>query len=313
MIKIDMEVYLEKNMKVYASSEKAGVAYVSRLRKVNVENVDLLISVVIYQQNPVEFRETIRSLKSAVCYSVMGRVVKKVALVVMDNGAGQSERQEISKLLEQELEMSQLVCWELISANINLGYGRAHNIAGNGYNSKYHLVLNPDIDMARDAISQAFQFMEKNKIVGLLSPYAENELGQRQYLCKAYPNVFDLFLRGFAPRFICLLFDKRLARYEMRGKTEKKTVKGAEIVSGCFMFLRTSVLKSANGFSPRFFLFFEDFDLSLRISKLALIAYVPAVQIRHYGGHTTKRGLRRIALFLRSGITFFSIHGWKWF
>ena len=46
--------------------------------------------------------------------------------------------------------------------------------------------------------------------------------GTTEYLCKRYPAVIDLALRGFAPRFVRALFRRRLDRYEMRDRIERR-------------------------------------------------------------------------------------------
>ncbi|WES91767.1 glycosyltransferase [Aeromonas hydrophila] len=84
------------------------------------------------------------------------------------------------------------------------------------------------------------------------------------------------------------------------------------IVSGCFMLFRTDVLQLLGGFDPRFFLYFEDFDISLRAGKISRIAYVPQVKVVHHGGHASRKGWRHIWMFGRSMVTFFNIHGWRW-
>jgi len=88
-------------------------------------------------------------------------------------------------------------------------------------------------------------------------------------------------------------------------------VSGIPIASGCFMFVRLNVLRAVGGFSPKFFLYFEDFDLSLRLGKQAALTYVPAVRITHAGGGAARKGSRHVMLFLRSAMTFFRTHGWK--
>ena len=65
--------------------------------------------------------------------------------------------------------------------------------------------------------------------------------GQREYLCKRYPAVFDLFLRGFAPAFLCRLFRRRLERYEMRDLMDvepPRDVIGIPALSGAFMLVK---------------------------------------------------------------------------
>ena len=84
------------------------------------------------------------------------------------------------------------------------------------------------------------------------------------------------------------------------------------IVSGCFMLLRTPVLKQLGGFDPRYFLYFEDFDLSIRAARMTRIAYVPSVRITHLGGQAARKGLKHVRMFITSAYKFYSRHGWRW-
>jgi hypothetical protein len=102
-----------------------------------------------------------------------------------------------------------------------------------------------------------------------------------------------------------------LDQYEMRDLPELEVATGIPIASGCFMLARRSVLQAIDGFSPAYFLYFEDFDLSLRLHQVADIAYLPQVHILHRGGYAAQKGWTHRWLFLRSAITFFRRHGWK--
>ncbi|WDF93384.1 glycosyltransferase family 2 protein [Aeromonas dhakensis] len=200
----------------------------------------------------------------------------------------------------------------LISDPSNPGFGAGHNRALQS-DAKYHLILNPDLEISPDALQKAFEFMEKNPECGLLSPFATWEDEQIQRLCKRYPTVFDLLLRGFAPAFLKRRFQTRLAKYEMADQLNNHDVLwDPPIVSGCFMLFRTEVFQKLKGFDPRFFLYFEDFDISLRVGKISRIAYVPQVKVVHHGGHASRKGWRHIWMFGRSMVTFFNIHGWRW-
>jgi len=84
------------------------------------------------------------------------------------------------------------------------------------------------------------------------------------------------------------------------------------IVSGCFMMFRTSVLKQLAGFDPRYFLYFEDYDLSLRTHAVARVAYVPNVRVLHHGGGASRKGSSHIRMFISSAFKFFNRFGWKW-
>jgi hypothetical protein len=200
---------------------------------------------------------------------------------------------------------------EVVRGQGNVGYGAGHDLAIQAAKSDYHLVLNPDIVMSRRAIGEALEYLEANSAVGLLTPHVVDPNGERQYLCKRYPTVSVLFLRGFAPGPLRRRFADLLHRYEMHDMPEHQVRVGIPIATGCFMFARTTALHEIGGFSPKYFLYFEDFDLSLRLGRIADIAYVPQVHITHSGGGASQKGWTHRRLFMRSALTFFRDHGWK--
>ncbi|MCV9910490.1 glycosyltransferase family 2 protein [Brucella sp. HL-2] len=261
----------------------------------------LTISIVTFNPNFAELEKTLNSLKIA----LNGFADETFSITVVDN----SDSNEVASFLMRNYSELPL---KLIHGQGNVGFGRAHNIALQEM-GEFHLILNPDIQLAQDALVNALAFMRENENCGLLSPHASWPDGQRQYLCKRYPAVFDLILRGFAPRKIRSLFSTRLARYEMQAETQDVAYWNPPIVSGCFMFFKGTTLKNAGGFSDKFFLYFEDFDLALRSRKIADTAYLPTIRVVHAGGHASKKGLWHIKVFIRSAIKFYNTHGLKLF
>jgi len=261
----------------------------------------LTISIVTYNPNFIELENTLNSLKVA----LNGFSIGSFSVTIIDNSASD----EVSSFLKHNFEDFPI---KLIYGQGNIGFGRAHNLV-NKEMGEFHLILNPDIQLAPDALVNALAFMKSNDNCGLLSPHASWPDGKRQYLCKRYPAAFDLILRGFAPARIRTLFSSRLARYEMQTQTQDEIYWNSPIVSGCFMMFRTRILIDLHGFNDDFFLYFEDFDLSLRSGKLADTAYVPSVKVIHSGGNASKKGFWHIKVFIRSAITFYRTHGIKLF
>jgi GT2 family glycosyltransferase len=132
-----------------------------------------------------------------------------------------------------------------------------------------------------------------------------------QYLCKRYPSVWVLFLRGFAPAFMRRRFAATVSDYEMRDVIGETFVGNIPLASGCFMLARTALLERVGGFDPGFFMYFEDYDLSLRVGRESQVAYVPRARIVHHGGDAARKGPRHIAWFVRSAWRFFTRHGWR--
>ena len=256
---------------------------------------------VVFKSPPEEITATIRALEKAVTM-VPGR--RPVRLFVIDNDPAAVGQEDNRVALGEDLPV------EYLCGHGNVGFGAGHNLVL-GKTGGYHLILNPDAELAEDALEQALAFMERHPDCGLLTPLATWGNGQRQYLCKRFPTILDLLLRGLAPVFVKHLFKNRLDYYEMYGVTEEKMVWDPPIVSGCFMLFRRDVLQRLGGFDPAYFLYFEDFDLSLRAAKITRLAYVPSVRIVHHGGHASRKGFRHIAMFGRSALRFFRTHGWR--
>lgn len=201
----------------------------------------------------------------------------------------------------------------LIQGQGNVGYGAAQNLALVNSRARFHLIMNPDVVVADEALKNGIDYLQQNPDVAVLSPAASDSNGAKQYLCKQYPSLLNFFLRGFMPGFVQALFQHRLAHYEMRSLREDQPSKGIPIISGCFMLGRTSTLQEVHGFDERYFLYFEDFDLSMRLTRHRTLAYLPTMHIIHNGGNAAGKGSRHIGLFVRSARHFFSTWGWRLF
>jgi len=265
------------------------------------EQLLLTVSIVTFNPNFSELKKTLNSLEIALAEFPE----KYFSITVVDN----SPNDDVVAFLKSNYAQLPIT---LIHGQGNVGFGKGHNIAIQRM-GEFHLILNPDIQLDADALAVALAFMRDNQNCGLLSPHASWPDGQRQYLCKRYPSILDLLLRGFAPEKIRALFSHRLARYEMRMETADAVYWNPPIVSGCFMLFRSVTLKTTGGFNDKYFLYFEDFDLALRSRSIADTAYVPTVRVVHAGGHASKKGIWHVKIFIRSAIKFYRMNGLKLF
>jgi len=270
----------------------------------------LSISIVTYQQEEGPLRECLGSLASAIKYARQQGSITDYALAIIDNSTDTRIHKELAKLLDTAWHLPGTVP-QLLPTQQNLGYGKAHNLVITGSSMDYHLVLNPDVVLDREALHNAVRFMQAHERTVLLTPNVRNADGKQEHLNKNYPDMTSLLLRGFAPAFIKKRFAARISRYELRDSDPAQVRHDILLASGCFMFCKTNILQQVGGFADSYFLYFEDYDLSMRIRELGEIAYTPDVRIVHYGGNAAKKGYRHIFMFLRSAVTFFNQHGWK--
>jgi len=275
----------------------------------NCNIYQLAVSIVIYAGEYKLLQKTIESLKGSLEYASKHVFLTNVVLVIIDNGPAEHNKKIIQEIIEEFTGLAT----QVISNKRNIGYGRGHNLCFTSVKSDYFLILNPDVIVNKKAITEAMKFMESNSKVGMLTPEAHSPSGEKLYLCKQYPSILNLLTRGFLPKYIQVFFKQRIAKYEMRGYTEEKILcKNIQITSGCFMFLRDKAVFSVNGFSPEYFLYFEDFDLCIKLQQAEWdIAYVPQVSIIHSGGNASRKGLKHIIMFINSAFKFFNKHGWK--
>lgn len=266
---------------------------------------ELTISLVIYKPLLEQLSETLQSLALS-----LSHVCISYHVFIIDNTPENEFSAVNQKFLTGFFKPS---AFTYLQQKTNVGFGKAHNHTL-GVDSKFHLVLNPDLTMSTDAIKNSIEYLSENTNCGLLTPHVTWSDGTVQRLCKKYPSVFILLLRGFAPQSIKRFFKSNLDDYEMVNEIDNHSVYiNPPMVSGCFMFFRTDIWNKCGGFDERYFLYFEDFDLSIRVKQFCDIAYVPQVSIIHHGGFAARKGVKHIFLFFKSMILFFNIHHWSWF
>jgi GT2 family glycosyltransferase len=275
----------------------------------------LTVSIVTYRPDLALLDRTLRTLAVSLVAARELELMRAANVVLIDNTGTRSSAAAVIRVA-RDIFRDADVTMNYLHGHANIGYGAAHNLVMHGGNTHYHLVLNPDVELAADALPAAFRFLDEHADVGVLAPASLREDGLREYVCKRYPTVLDLVLRGFAPRVVKKLFHKRLDFYEMRDLVDRvaidETISPIPVMGGSFMFVRRKAIEATGGFDPGFFLYFEDFDWSVRLNRVTRTVYVPQVRIVHHGGEAAKKGLRHVGYFLRSAARFFNKHGWKW-
>ena len=272
--------------------------------------VRLSIGVVCYNSPLNEMQSLLNSLENSIKYLRRHYELPVIPVFIIDNSNDLNVLSELCLRENQRLETSKVELHRL-AGHGNIGYGRAHNLALQVIDSDFHLILNPDVTLEEDALFLALNRMTENGQIKALSPNATDSHGKKQYLCKSYPSVFTLLIRGLGFAALKKLFSERLSFYENWDFPEDEPTEKEMLLGGCFLLVETRTLKAVNGFDERYFLYFEDFDLSIRIGRFGKLVYAPEVRITHSGGNASSKGFWHVTRFLISGIRFFNTHGWS--
>ena len=225
----------------------------------NAMKFDLTLSIVLFKTNAETLTAALRSV--AICSL-------NYKLYLIDN----SPTDELKKYVNDPRV-------EYIFTGENMGFGRAHNIALRRAlrESKYHVVMNPDVYFNAGTLEKLSQYMDGHRDVGLMMPKVLNPQGEVQYLCKRLPSPLGLFFRRFIPGSVTWI-RKVLDEYEMR-EMDYNSEFQAPYLSGCFMFLNLDAIEEVGFFDERFFLYMEDIDLSRRICLQYKNVYYPRVKM----------------------------------
>ena len=271
----------------------------------------LTVSIVLYESSLDLLRRALASLDRAARIAREPAGLARVDVELVDNSTTQAYRTQAA-MLADGWASDDFLQVSYTAMPDNRGFGAGHNHVIQSLDSTFHLVLNPDVELSPDALVVGLAALQDDAGVALLSPRVTGDEGRQEFLCKRYPSVLVLLLRAFAPRFIRRLFQRRLGRYQMRDACTGTREAEVMLASGCFMLVRTDAIRAAGGFNEGYFLYFEDFDLSLRLGGQGRLIFNPAVHIMHHGGYAASKGMTHLKYFLRSGITFFNQHGWRW-
>jgi GT2 family glycosyltransferase len=274
----------------------------------------LQVSIVTFRPDWQLLERCLRKLALAIGAARESGVLRTVHVALVDNSADRAIAARVVDLGRTRFADSGVQV-SYVHGHQNIGYGAAHNLALHGSGADYHLVLNPDVELAADALLNAVRWMNAHPDVGAIAPQVKRRDGTRDYLVKRKPAVLDLALRGFLPRVGRLLFRSRLDRYEMRDVIDadpERDIVDVAAMSGACMLLRRKAVDQTGGFDPRFFLYFEDYDWTVRLNKVTRTAYVPSFEVVHHGGGASRKGMRHVGHFMKGGWRYYRKHGWKW-
>ncbi len=193
-------------------------------------------------------------------------VLKKFPVVIIDN----SNSDELEKII---LDYKNI---DLVKSSKNLGYGVANNLGVSRASTSFILIINPDILINEDAISDLLKnFLSDPENIGILGPslYDKNMYrrtnGTISYLDKLDGVKVSNLSNNIPSYNTCCKF-----------------------LMGCCYLMRRDFFNSLGGFDKNFFMYFEDNDLCDRtLKKGKYIMEVPSSKFIHLENDSSKKNL----------------------
>ncbi len=191
----------------------------------------------------------------------------------------------------------------------NLGFAVACNQGASDSTEDYLLFLNPDMRLFESSLAEPIAYMQRqeNTDVGVAGIQLVDENARVARSCSRFPSLGIFLAQSLGINRLPRL------RYLTQSMAEwaHDDTQPVDQVIGAFFLIRRSIFESLGGFDQRFFVYFEEVDLSYRASKLGFLSvYLTETQAFHVGGGTSSKvKAHRLFYSLRSRL----LYGFKHF
>lgn len=182
----------------------------------------------------------------------------------------------------------------LVEPGRNLGFGAACNLGAAGGAAEYVLFLNPDTRLLRPTLRSVASFMDRPESagIGVCGVRLTGEDGSTSKHCARFPSATTFFnLSAGISKFL----PGRFAPVELLEFDHDHDAIVPHVM-GAFFFMRRHVFRAVGMFDEKFFVFYEDLDLSLRVGHHGYSTYYLASEAVFHRTGGTSQGARAKAL-----------------
>jgi N-acetylglucosaminyl-diphospho-decaprenol L-rhamnosyltransferase len=169
----------------------------------------------------------------------------------------------------------------LINSPVNLGFGKANNLAAKYAQSKYLLFLNTDTILTENMPKILSDYLNQQQDVGAISPRITFDDGSYQLSCGKLPSLAIEFIDK-----IRYGIDQKW--HHVFGSLYNKqhsSIKEMGWLTGACLMMRRDVFEQIGGFDESFFMYFEDKDICKRVSEAGWkVVYYPKTSLIHLLG-----------------------------
>jgi GT2 family glycosyltransferase len=187
----------------------------------------------------------------------------------------------------------------------NLGFAAANNLAAERAAGDNLLLLNSDAWLQPDALDRLITYLDQHPRVGLVAPRLHYPDGRRQFSWSPARGIVGEAIQKVRNRFE--------PRSWVHGSTARMLSRlvGRRWFTAACVLVRAEAWRSVGGFDERFFMYFEDVDLCVRLEKAGWrLAEEPRAAACHVGGVAI--GKRVDDLYRPSQLRYYRLHRPAW-
>jgi len=196
----------------------------------------------------------------------------------------------------------------LLRRPTNTGFAAAANLGARTSTADLLLFLNPDSIVVPGFLEALIEDLHADPRRAAVAPCVINEDGSPQGNARADPTMMT-GLFGRSTLLSRLFPSARLARRNVL-LPEGQAAVSVDWVSGACMLVRRAAFDQVGGFDERYFLYWEDADLCLRLRRAGWgVRFRPDARVVHVGARSS-RTVKPLAIraFHRSAYSYYATH-----
>ncbi len=220
-------------------------------------------------------------------------------VVLVDNASGDGTVEHVRERFPEVV---------VIALEENIGFGRAVNLAASRARGEHLMLLNPDTEVLPGAVRRLRDFARANPRAGLVGGRTLTAEGTTEpSCCWGRPTMWSTFC--FAAGLSTAFRAHRFFDPEAMGGWDRDSAREVGVVTGCLVMVHRDVWAELGGFDPRFFMYGEDTDLSLRAHKAGYRPMItPDAEVVHTIGASSSVPTNRRVMIMRGKVTVFHLH-----
>jgi N-acetylglucosaminyl-diphospho-decaprenol L-rhamnosyltransferase len=193
----------------------------------------------------------------------------------------------------------------LIALDRNLGFAAACNVGAAATAREHLLLLNPDAWVDAGCVEALADALARDPRLGAVAPRLFYRDGRRQFSWEPTPSIAGEAARKLRNRFERWPIAHRPARAAFRALGDR-----GWLTAACLM-VRREAWDAVGGFDERYFLYFEDADLGLRLRRAGFrLGVEPRARAWHLSG--ASRSPAAEVHYRRSQFLFYREHRPRW-
>ena len=186
----------------------------------------------------------------------------------------------------------------------NRGFAAACNQGAASTQADYLLFLNPDTRVFPDSLWRPLEFLEQkeNTKFGICGVRHVDDSGAFSTSCARFPTLRIFFGQTTG---LSRLFPRWFPSHLML-ESECMDSREVDQIIGAFFLVRRTLFEALGGFDPRFFVYFEEVDFSLRALQAGFRSYYLASSKAYHkgGGSSQQAKAARLFYSLRSRLLY---------